>query len=602
LSLDPAFANAPGTMELPAAALTPTGTQLVSTLTRRRRIFSALSLATLIVMGAWLTKILAVNGFGVLGSLMLLAFLVCAPWFIIGFWNSAIGFAILQLVRDPLKVIMPAAVKARGDDPVFVRSAILMTLRNENPARAFKRLRTVKASLDATGFGEMFDYYILSDSSQPDVIEAERTAYGAWMREFADLDRLVYRHRTENTGFKAGNVRNFCERWGKKYEVMVPLDADSLMTGAAIVRLVRIMQANPRLGILQSLVVGMPSPSFFARVFQFGMRHGMRSFTSGSAWWHADCGPFWGHNAAVRVAPFTDYCRLPDLPGKPPFGGHILSHDQIEAVLMRRAGYEVRVLPEEDGSYEENPPALPDFARRDTRWCQGNLQYLKLVSLPALFPTSRMQIALAIQMFLVSPAIVLFVIVAAISAASWPPDVAFPKVSAFWFYFMFVLMYLSPKFFGVAEALLRSPRRYGGVARILAGTVVETIFTFLIVPISMFNQTKFMVALLFGRNAGWDVQERDGYRVPWKVAAQGLWPATVFGLAVLAFLAFTAPGSIPWFLPFLAGLVLSIPFAVITSSPEVGEAAVQWRLCAIPEEFETPVEISTLLSPRISGT
>lgn len=532
---------------------------------------------------------------------MLFTFLVCAPWFIIGFWNSAIGFAVLRLVRDPLKVIIPAAVKARSDDPIFVRTAILMTLRNENPGRAFKRLRTVKASLDATGFGDTFDYYILSDSSKPDVIEAERAAYGSWMTEFADLERLVYRHRTENTGYKAGNVRDFCERWGKKYELMVPLDADSLMTGAAIVRLVRIMQANPRLGILQSLVVGMPSPSFFARVFQFGMRHGMRSFTSGSAWWHADCGPFWGHNAAVRIGPFTDYCRLPDLPGKPPFGGHILSHDQIEAVLMRRAGYEVRVLPEEDGSYEENPPALPDFAQRDTRWCQGNLQYLKLVRLPALFPTSRMQIALAIQMFLVSPAIVLFVIVAAISAALWPANAVLPKTSVLIFYLTFILMYLSPKLFGVADALLCSPRRYGGVIRIFAGTTVETLFTFLIVPISFFNQTMFMIALLFGRNAGWNAQRRDGYSVPWNVAARGLWPATTFGAAVLVFLGFTAPGAIPWFLPFLAGLVLSIPFAVVTSSPEVGEAAVQWRLCAIPEEFEIPAEISTLLSPHTSG-
>lgn len=588
-------------MKLPTAATTPTGTQLVSTLTRRRRIFSALSFATLVAMAVWLTRILDANGFGILDGILLFAFLVCAPWFIIGFWNSVIGFAVLQFARDPLKVIIPAAVKARNDDPIFVRTAILMTLRNENPGRAFKRLRTVKASLDATGFGDTFDYYILSDSSKPDVVEAERATYGLWMTEFADLERLVYRHRTENTGYKAGNVRDFCERWGKKYEVMVPLDADSLMTGAAIVRLIRIMQANPRLGILQSLVVGMPSPSFFARVFQFGMRHGMRSFTSGSAWWHADCGPFWGHNAAVRIAPFTDYCRLPDLPGKPPFGGHILSHDQIEAVLMRRAGYEVRVLPEEDGSYEENPPALPDFAQRDTRWCQGNLQYLKLVSLPALFPTSRMQIALAIQMFLVSPAILLFVIVAAISAALWPSGAAFPKTSALLFYLTFVLMYLSPKLFGVVDALLRSRRRYGGVIRILAGTIVETIFTFLIVPISFFNQTMFMIALLFGRNVGWNAQQRDGYRVPWKVAAKGLWPATIFGLAILAFLAFTAPAAIPWFLPFLSGLVLSTPFAVVTSSPEVGEAAVQWRLCAIPEEFETPAEISTLLSPNTSG-
>jgi membrane glycosyltransferase len=264
---------------------------------------------------------------------------------------------------------------------------------------------------------------------------------------------------------------------------------------------------------------------------------------------------------------------------------------------MRRAGFEVRVLTEEGGSYEENPPALPDFARRDLRWCQGNLQYLKLVGLPALFPTSRMQIAMAIQMFLVSPAIVLFLICAALAAAQFPPDAAFPAASALAFYLAFVVMYLAPKVFGIADALLRAPRRYGGVGRILAGGLVETIFTFLLLPVSMFNQTLFMAGLLFGRNAGWDAQQRDGYRVPWTAAARGLWPATSFGLLVLGFLAFTAPAAIPWFLPCLGGLVLAIPFAVLTSLPEVGAAAVHWRLCAIPEEFETPAEISALLAP-----
>ena len=163
---------------------------------------------------------------------------------------------------------------------------------------------------------------------------------------------------------------------------MLPLDADSLMSGEQVVRLARMMQAHPKIGILQSLVVGMPSKSAFARIFQFGMRHGMRSYTMGQAWWVGDCGPFWGHNAVVRIKPFHEQCDLPILPGAPPLGGHVLCHDQVEATLMRRAGYEVRVLPEERGSWEENPPTMLEFARRDVRWCQGNMQYLKLLDLP----------------------------------------------------------------------------------------------------------------------------------------------------------------------------------------------------------------------------
>ena len=595
MSLDPVAAKAPDAV--PARGrLTPTGAQSAITVMWRRRLFAFVCFATLVLMIDRLAQILAPAGFGLIEILMILMFIVFVPWSILGFWNSLLGF-LLWFTRNPMEAINPVATRAREDDPIFIRTAILMTLRNENPARAYRRLRTIKKSIDATGQGEHFDYYVLSDSSKPDVIAAERAAYAAWVPEFPSLDRLVYRHRDDNVGFKAGNVRDFCERWGKQYEIMLPLDADSLMTGSAIVRMVRIMQANPRLGILQSLVVGLPAASFFARVFQFGMRHGMRAFTSGSAWWHADCGPFWGHNAAVRIAPFTDFCKLPDLPGKPPFGGHILSHDQVEAVLMRRAGFEVRVLPEDDGSFEENPPALLDFVRRDLRWCNGNLQYLKILGIPGLLPTNRAQIALAIQMFLVSPATVLFAVLAAIAAARWPSEVAFPAKPALALYLLFIFMYFSPKLFGAAEALLRFPKQFGGVLRISAGVIVETIFSLILLPISNFNQAMFMTALLFGKANGWGSQQRDHYQVAWFAAARELMPATIFGLLMLAFLALTVPSAIPWFLPFLAGLVLSIPFAVFTSSPAIGDAAVRLKLCAIPEEFDTPAEISTLLAP-----
>ena len=595
MSLDPAFAKAPDAAKA-SGQRTPTGAQSAAVVMWRRRLFAFVCFATLVLMTDRLAQILATDGFGLIDGLLVLCFVIALPWSILGFWNSLLGF-LLAFARDPLEAINPVATRARTDDPVFIRTAVLMTLRNENPARAFRRLRIIKQSLDATGYGDNFDYYILSDSSEPDVLAAERAAYAAWIAEFPHVDRIVYRHRENNAGFKAGNVRDFCERWGRQYEVMVPLDADSLMTGTAIVRMIRIMQASPRLGILQSLVVGMPSASFFARVFQFGMRHGMRSFTSGSAWWHADCGPFWGHNTAVRVAPFTDFCKLPDLPGKPPFGGPILSHDQVEAVMMRRAGFEARVLPHEDGSYEDNPPALLDYVRRDLRWCNGNLQYFRILGLPGMLPTNRVQIALAIQMFLVSPATVLFAVLAAIAAARWPADVAFPMKPALGLYAVFLAMYFAPKIFGVLGALLREPAAFGGRVRLLAGFAVETLFSFMLVPISWFNQAMFMAALLAGRSIGWRSQQRDGYRVPWLVAARDLWPATLFGLAMILFLALTAPAAIVWFLPFLAGLALSVPFAVFSSSPEIGDAMVRCRLCAIPEEFDTPAEISTLLAP-----
>jgi membrane glycosyltransferase len=596
MSADPSSAKLTAAAAPAAATRTPTGTQSVAVVLLRRVLFGALNLATLVGLAWWFVTILAADGFGVIDFLLLVTFLIYAPWVVIGFWNSAIGVLVLHLSRDPLKSVVPPVARARPDDPIFIGVAVTMTVRNEDPARAFLRLRTAKESVDRTGYGDKFDYFILSDSSRSDVIEAEEAEYAALQKKFGDDARFFYRRRAENVGFKAGNVRDFVERWGAHYDLMVPLDADSLMTGESILRLVRVMQANPRLGILQSLVVGMPSPSLFARVFQFGMRHAMRSFIAGSAWWHADCGPFWGHNAAVRIAPFREHCRLPELPGKPPFGGHILSHDQIEAVLMRNAGFEVRVLPEEEGSWEEMPPALPDFMGRDLRWCQGNLQYFKLIDLPRL-PTSRFNIAFAIQMFVGVAAYILFVVFAAIAVATAAPGAPFPVGSALLFYLVWFLMLITPKIAGVIDAALRSAKRYGGLGWLLLGAAVETVFNLMLTAITMVGQTIFMAALVFGRKITWDGQRRDRYRLTWREAARVCWPHTLFGLVILSILAASNPIAIFWFLPFIAGPLLSIPFAVWTTSPELGALAEGHRFCGIPEEFDLPRELAAIL-PR----
>jgi hypothetical protein len=368
-----------------------------------------LNLVTYAALAAVMARVAGAGGWTVVDIVLFLCFLVATPWTVLGFWNAAIGLWLLHGGRDGLRQVAPFAAAGERTDPLRLKTAVLMTLRNEDPARAFARLKIVKRSIDETGEGEPFGYFILSDTSSPEVAAAEEAAFAAWRRELADPERVTYRRRETNTGFKAGNVREFCEADGRDYDLMLPLDADSLMTGPAVVRLVRMMQANPKLGILQSLVVGAPASSGFSRIFQFGMRHGMRAYTFGSAWWTAECGPFWGHNAMVRIQPFVEHCRLPILPGGPPLGGHVLSHDQVEATFMRRAGYEVRVLPEENGSFEDNPPTLVQFSIRDLRWCQGNMQYWRLLGLPGLLFMSRFQLAWAILMFLGVPATTLMI-------------------------------------------------------------------------------------------------------------------------------------------------------------------------------------------------
>lgn len=572
---------------------TPTGTQSVRSVWRRRMIFAALVTGLILGMAAWLVHILTHDGFGLLDAALVACFLIYAPWIAVGFWNSAIGFFFMNLVKNPVPKISPIVLKAHDTDPVFVKVAILMTIRNEDPARAFARLRVIKKSLDKTGQADKFDFFVLSDSNKPEVFPLEEAAADAWAREFPGVSQLFYRRREINEGYKAGNVRDFCERWGNNYELMIPLDADSIMTGETIVKMVRIHQANPRLGILQSLIVGMPSKSFFARVYQFGMRHGLRAYISGYAWWHADCGPFWGHNTTIRIQPFKDYCKLPLLPGKPPFGGHILSHDHIESMMMRRAGFEVRVIPEEVGSFEETPPTLLDFEARDVRWANGNLQYVKLLNMPGLLPVSYMQLLLAIQMFIGQGAVVLFAVLAALAIALAPAGSAltFPVWSALGFYALFIFLFIAPRIFGIFDALWRSAARYGGTLRLFLAGAMDMVFTFVHAPLQMFAASYFMVAALFGRKTRWDGQQRDGYRVPWRAAAKTFMPHTLFGLTILLFVLFFSPLSAIWFVPFVFGLIAVIPFAVYTSDTRLGEWAEKNRFCPMPEEYDMPEEI-----------
>jgi membrane glycosyltransferase len=580
--------------------LTPAGLQDARTIARRRMVAGIVNAALYIGLMGWLASILGVGGWSIVDVLIFLCFAVAAPWSVLGVWNALTGLVLLQGMRDGLSKVAPFATAGDRPDALRVDTAILMTLRNEDPTRAFARLRTVKASVDATGEGARFCWFVLSDTSDPGVARLEEAAFESWKASHpADAHRLFYRRRQSNEGYKAGNLRDFCLRWGQDFEFMIPLDADSVMSGETILRLVRIGQAHPRLGILQSLVVGAPSRAAFARIFQFGMRHGMRPYTMGSAWWGADCGPFWGHNALVRVAPFMSQCELPELPGKPPFGGAILSHDQVEAVLMRRAGFEVRVLPQECGSYEDNPPTLLEFTRRDLRWCQGNLQYLKLLGMKGIEPMSRFQLVWAIMMFIGVPAWTAIILLGALKPFDGEDPSLFPTTSAAWLYAVFLLMYLAPKLAGFLDIALTpgSMRRYGGAARFTLGCVTELAFSFLLGAATTLRTSLFMIGLLFGRSVIWSGQARDAHALSLGTAVTGLWPQTLFGLAVWTLAAMGAPALILWSLPLTLGYVLAIPFAMASASPALGLWLERAKLCALPEDHDRPAVLQSLSAP-----
>ncbi len=567
---------------------------------RRRRLWMAgLNAATGVAFLSACAAVLASDGWIALDTLFLVCFALTVPWTVMGFWHAAIGLWLIHGRNGGLADVAPYAQAGEEPVPVRLRGAIVMTLRNEDPVRALARLRAVKDSLDATPDAQAFTCFVLSDTSDPAIAAREEREVARWRATTRRPERVVYRRRSANTGFKAGNLREFCETRGRDFDVMIPLDADSLMSGAEIVRMMRIMQAWPQIGILQSLVVGAPSKSAFARIFQFGMRQGMRPYAMGMAWWSGDCGPYWGHNAAVRIRPFRDHCALPLLHGRSPLSGHILSHDQVEAVFIRLAGYEVRLLPREGGSFEENPPTILDFSARDLRWCLGNLQYLRLLRQPGLLagllPTSRFQLLWAIAMFLGVPAGTLMFALLPLFAQRLDPE-SFALTGAIALVLSWLAMANGPKLAGLVDILLRPAeiRRYGGRARLLAGGLVEFVFSLLLGAVTGFRLTLFMLALPFGRRVAWNGQDRDAHGLSWRLAVSEFWAPTAFGIVLALWLHAVSPALFSWTLPWLAGYLLAIPFAVASASPAAGRWLARRGICAVPEEIAVPAELRAL--------
>ncbi|NQW09944.1 MAG: glucans biosynthesis glucosyltransferase MdoH [Alphaproteobacteria bacterium] len=578
-------------------------------LRRRRAVFAGLVGVSCLALFGWMARILGADGYDMVDLGMLALYAGTLPWVVIGLWNAIIGVALIQLAPDWLRRVLPLDGLEDVASPVTAPTAIVMPVYNEDPDRVIAHLRVIEASLAATDQDAAFEFFLLSDTQDPVFAAEEERLFAAWRRASTRPERLHYRRRLDNARQKVGNLESFCDRWGHRFRYMVVLDADSLMSGDAILRLTRLMERNPTLGILQSLVIGLPARSGFGRLFQFGMRHGMRSYTTGSAWWQGDAGPYWGHNAILRLKPFMAHCRLPRLAGEAPLGGDILSHDQVEAALMRAAGYDVRVLPVEGGSYEENPPTLLDFIKRDLRWCQGNMQYLGLLGWPVWRPLGRVQLALAVLMYLSAPFWMGFLFLGLIrliatghdpaAALAFMPAVQDRAASGEGIALFVTMMTITfaPKIMGVLDILLSADKRarYGGGARVLIGSLAESVFGLFLAPIMAVTQTFFIAGLFLGRRVIWSGQTRDPRAVAWHEAARALWPQTLIGALFVYGLAAWAPNALPWAVPILGAWLLSIPYAVLSASPRFGRALSRFGLCGTPEETATPPEIRAVL-------
>jgi membrane glycosyltransferase len=536
-------------------------------------LFLCVTLAALLLRAA--SRVLGADGLSGLDLAVLGTVLLLGPWLALGAGHAVLGLALLLCHADPPAAVLPAARRAAAPRG---RTAIAACLRDEDMAAVLPPLGRLLDGLPELGF----ELWLLSDTRDPAHVAAEDAAVAAFRAARADGARIHLRRRAANTGFKAGNVMEFLDAEGAAFDHVVCLDADSEMSAAAVLRLVGIMEADPRIGIVQQLIVGRPAASAFPRLFQFGMRAGMRVWATAQAWWQGPKGPYWGHNAILRVAAFRAHGRLAPLPD----GSTILSHDQVEAIRLHEAGWGVWCWPDESGSMEGNPPALPEFMARDERWAAGNMQYLQLIREPGLGAMSRWQLLQAIYLFAAAPLwVLLFALVVAAAATGGLDTIPAGRLAGL--LALFWLAIAAPRLAGVVQVLLRGDlaRCYGGRARVLAGAALEAVFSLLLAPVSTVNKSRFLLALALGRRAGWRPQNRADRGVAWADAARLLWWHSALGVLAFAVLAATAPWTIPFFLVWGGGLLVAIPFCVATAAPGFGRWLVARRIAATPEEL-----------------
>uniref|UniRef100_UPI0030DD5EC3 glucans biosynthesis glucosyltransferase MdoH n=1 Tax=uncultured Rubinisphaera sp. TaxID=1678686 RepID=UPI0030DD5EC3 len=376
---------------------------------------------TLIIVSIYSTILLMIpfiyavshNGTSTLEYVSGVLFAMLSFWVSLGFWNAFFGYQKMAGLNksEPTFKRKPTSPEVQEQ----TKTAILMPIYNEDPEAVIARLHAIIQSLRDINAESGFEIFVLSDTTNPDIALREELVWSQYLDHFKPTVNIYYRRRLKNAQRKAGNIADFCQRWGSSYDFMLVLDADSVMAGETIVEMVRRMAADPKLGILQVSPRPFNRHSLFARLQQFSAAAYGPLCVRGFCSWTGVDGNYWGHNALIRIRPFIDHCHLPILPGPRPLGGEILSHDFVEAALMRRAGWKVKVADDLDGSYEECPTTLADYAQRDQRWCQGNMQHARLVVSEGFHPLSRVHFAMGVMSYVASPLWLAFMIVTFVS-------------------------------------------------------------------------------------------------------------------------------------------------------------------------------------------
>ena len=541
-------------------------------------------------------KVVEVGGVTPLEWVLLVLFVANFSWIALACMSAFAGFVWLLLVqrKPPLP---PVALRQR--------TAIVMPIYNEAPARVFAALEAMIEEVEASGLGHAFEWFFLSDTTDPEIFVAEEQAYLAMRERLGQSCRLFYRHRPKNLNRKSGNIEEFVTRWGGRYPHMVVLDADSLMTGNTIIALAAAMEADPDAGIIQTIPLIVNRNTLFARLQQFAARIYGPVIAAGVSVSMGRDGNYWGHNAIIRTKAFAAHCGLPVLRGRPPLGGHILSHDFVEAALIRRAGYAVYMLPSLGGSYEECPPSLIDLSTRDRRWCQGNLQHSRVLLAKGLHPMSRQHFVTGIMAYAASPLWMAQLIVGIIivlqasyirpeyfpsSFTLFPAWPRFDPERSLELFGLTMTILLLPKFLGLALGLIQGTtrRNAGGALRLLASALFEIIMSALLAPIMMLIQSGHVMHFVFGFDTGWDPQRRDDGSIPFAAIVARHRSHVAMGLLTLVAGLSISASLVAWMSPTILGLLLAIFLSWGTGLLSVGLALRRAGLLITPEEQIAP--------------
>ena len=531
-------------------------------------------------------------------------FAILFAWVSAGFWTALMGF--WTLLRRGDRFLVSRLANRTASIPPEARTAIIMPIANEDVARVVAGLRATYASVARTGELDRFDFFILSDSGDPDTRVAELAAWRAVCEELAGFGRIFYRWRKIRVKRKTGNVADFCRRWGAQYRYMVVLDADSVMSGECLTTLVRMMEGAPNAGIIQTSPVAFGRETLYARIQQFATRVYGPLYTAGLHFWQLGESHYWGHNAIIRVAPFIRHCALAPLPGKGPLAGEILSHDFVEAAMMRRAGWSVWIAYDLQGSYEELPPNLLDELKRDRRWCQGNLMNFRLWLKQGFHAVHRFVFLTGVMAYLSAPLWLLFLLISTLLLAehtlvapeyfsqpyqlfpNWPEW--HPEKALALFTVTATLLFL-PKILSIAVIMAHGAQRFGGALRLLCSMLIEVIVSALLAPTRMLFHSTFVTAALSGWGVSWKSPPREDAETTWAEATQrhGLYTLLGFGWGALVW--WLNPAYLWWLLPIVGALVVALPMSVFLSRVALGKRLRAARLFLIPEEARPPREL-----------